>query len=92
MMRASVDLPQPDLADDRQRLAALDLQVDALERPHRARAAEHAAGHVVAGDAAGLEDRSGGHAFASAPGAKAETVGSRPPLAFSGSAASSARV
>ena len=44
MMRASVDLPQPDFAHDRERPAALDLQVDALERVHRARAAEHAAG------------------------------------------------
>ena len=80
------------LADDGEGAAALDPEVDPLQRPHAARAAEHAAGHVVAGDAAGLEDGRLAHSRPSAPGGKAETVGSRPPWAFSGSAESSARV
>ncbi len=90
MIRARVDLPQPELADHREGLAAVHLQVDALQRPDGARPAEQAAAGVVAGNAAGFED--GAHSVASVRGAMAVTVGSRPPWAFSGNAERSARV
>ena len=31
-MRASVDLPEPEFADDAERLAAIDLEVEAVDR------------------------------------------------------------
>ena len=49
--RATVDLPEPELADDADRLAAPDHDVDALGRPHDpARAEEQAAAAVGLGE------------------------------------------
>src|SRR5690606_13274061 len=82
------------LADHGQRPALLDRKAYALDRVHRPRAAEQAASDmVVANEAARLENHRGAHRAGSRSSSeKSAITGSRSPTAFSGSAASSARV
>ena len=83
-------------ADDRQRLALLDREADALHGMHGARLGEQAAADmVVAHDVAAFEDdlaHTPTPGTVSSSSTKPVMVGRRSPTAFSGSAESSARV
>src|SRR5690606_41030543 len=73
------------LADDRQRLALLDLEIGILDGMHRPAATEERTPDVVvANDMPGFENGSARDATASP---KPPTVGRRPAVAFSGAAA-----
>ncbi len=66
-MRASVDLPQPELADDAEHLALDDVEVDAGDGLQRRRLGEYAAADTErARQATHLEDRLGHGATAGA--------------------------
>src|SRR5207249_4458773 len=82
-------------AYDGQRLALLDAEGDALHRMNGARGPEQAAADmVVAHDVLAFDDPGAHEAAPEGAGSNSmsETVGSRSPTAFSGSADSSARV